>query len=125
MGTFKESLEKDVQGLLGLHEASFRGLECKNILDEVRDFASKHLKNLKLDEIPTSLARQVLHALEMPIHWRPNRLEARWFMDMYEKQLDTNPSLLELAKPDFNIVQSIHRKEVSRMARYTQALHKT
>ncbi|XP_030462339.1 (+)-alpha-terpineol synthase-like [Syzygium oleosum] len=118
MGTFKESLEKDVKGLLGLYEASFHGLEGESILDEAQDFASKHLKNLNLDEIPTCLARKVLHALDMPIHWRPNRLEARWFMEMYEKQQDMIPSLLRLAKIDFNLVQSIHRKEVSNLARW-------
>ncbi|KAF8043189.1 hypothetical protein BT93_A1510 [Corymbia citriodora subsp. variegata] len=118
LGTFEESLEKDAKGLLGLYEASFHGLEGENILDEALDFASKHLKNLHLDEIPTCLAKEVLHALDMPIHWRPNRLEARWFMDMYEKQQDMIPSLLRLAKIDFNLVQSIHRKEVSNLARW-------
>ncbi|XP_010051282.2 monoterpene synthase-like isoform X1 [Eucalyptus grandis] len=117
-GTFEESLKKDVKGLLGLYEASFHGLEGENILDEAQDFASKHLKNLNLNEIPTCLAKQVLHALDMPIRWRPNRLEARWFMDMYGKQQDMIPSLLRLAKLDFNLVQTIHRKEVSNLARW-------
>ncbi|KAI6697452.1 hypothetical protein NL676_017571 [Syzygium grande] len=78
MDTFKESFEKDVMGLLGLYESSFHGLGGEDILDEAQDFASKHMKNLNLDEIPTSLARQVLHALDMPIHWRPNRWKLNW-----------------------------------------------
>ncbi|KAF7850003.1 hypothetical protein BT93_L0028 [Corymbia citriodora subsp. variegata] len=110
MATFNESLNKDVKGLLGLYEASFHGLEGETILDEAWNFASKHLKDLNLDEVPTNLASNVNHALDMPIHWRPNRLEARWFMDMYETQHDMIPSLLRLAKIDFNVVQSIHRK---------------
>nr|WNI01949.1 terpene synthase [Psidium guajava] len=113
MGTFK----KDVKGLLGLYEASFYGLEGEIIVDKAWNFASKHLKDLNLDEVATNLASDVNHALDMPIHWRPNRLEALWFMDMYEKQQDMIPSLLRLAKLDFNIVQSIHKKEVSNMAR--------
>nr|BAG82825.1 linalool synthase [Backhousia citriodora] len=117
-GTFKESLNKDVKGILGLYEASFHGMEGETVLDEAWNFASKHLKDLNLDEVPTNLASNVSHALDMPIHWRPNRLEARWFMDMYEKQQDLIPSLLRLAKLDFNIVQSIHRKEVSNLARW-------
>ncbi|KAF7850010.1 hypothetical protein BT93_L0033 [Corymbia citriodora subsp. variegata] len=118
MGTFNESLNKDVKGLLGLYEASFHGLEGESILDEAWNFASKHLKDLNLDEVPTNLASNVNHALDTPIHWRPNRLEARWFMDMYETQHDMIPSLLRLAKIDFNVVQSIHRKEVSNLARW-------
>ncbi|XP_048127387.1 beta-bisabolene synthase-like [Rhodamnia argentea] len=116
--TFDESLNMDVKGLLGLYEASFHGLEGETILDEARNFASKHLKDLNLDELPAILASHVSHALDMPIHWRPNRLEARWFMDMYEKQQDMIPSLLRLAKLDFNLVQSVHKKEVSNMARW-------
>ncbi|XP_056158432.1 (+)-alpha-terpineol synthase-like [Syzygium oleosum] len=118
MGTFNDSLNKDVKGLLGLYEASFHGLEGETILDEARNFASKHLKDLNLDEVPAILASHMSHALDMPIHWRPNRLEARWFMDMYEKQGDMIPSLLRLAKIDFNLVQSVHKKEVSNMARW-------
>ncbi|KAF7849930.1 hypothetical protein BT93_L0113 [Corymbia citriodora subsp. variegata] len=117
-GTFNESLNKDVRGLLGLYEASFLGLEGETILDEAGNFASKHLKDLNLDKVPAILASHVSHALDMPIHWRPNRLEARWFMDMYEKQHDMIPSLLRLAKIDFNLVQSVHKKEISNMARW-------
>ncbi|XP_056177481.1 beta-bisabolene synthase-like [Syzygium oleosum] len=117
-GTFNESLKRDVKGLLGLYEVSFHGLEGETILDEAWNFASKHMKDLNLDEVPTTLASHVNHALDMPIHWRPNRLEARWFIDMYEKQQDMIPSLLRLAKLNFNLVQSIHRKEVSNLARW-------
>nr|WNI01948.1 terpene synthase [Psidium guajava] len=116
-GTFNEPLNKDVKGLLALYEASFHGLEGETILDGAWNFASKHLKDLNLDKVPTILANHVSHALDMPIRWRPNRLEARWFIDMYEKQQDMIPSLLRLAKLDFNLVQSIHKKEVSNMAR--------
>jgi len=121
--TFNESLKKDVRGLLSLYEASFHGLEGETIVDESCNFASKHLKDLNLDEVPANLASHVSHEIDMWIHWRPNRLGARWFMHMYEKQQDKIPSLLRLAKLDFNIVQSIHKKEVSNLARYTLALH--
>nr|WNI01950.1 terpene synthase [Psidium guajava] len=97
-GSFSELLKKDVKGLLGLYEASFHGLEGETIVDEVWYFASKHLKDLNLN--------------------KRHELEARWFMDMYEKQQDMIPSLLRLAKLDFNLVQSIHKKEVSNMARW-------
>ncbi|KAI6697373.1 hypothetical protein NL676_017492 [Syzygium grande] len=93
-------------------------LKGETIVDEAWNFASKHLKDLNLDEVPANVASHVSHALDMPIHWRPNRLEARWFMDMYGKQQDRIPSLLRLAKLDFNLVQSIHRKEVSNVARW-------
>ncbi|MBA0880404.1 hypothetical protein Goshw_015105 [Gossypium schwendimanii] len=52
------------------------------------------------------------HALELPLHWRMPRLEARWFIDVYEKNKDKNPIILELAILDYNIVQSIHQEDL-------------
>ncbi|XP_056177460.1 (-)-alpha-terpineol synthase-like [Syzygium oleosum] len=124
-GTFNESLKRDVKGVLGLYEASVHGLEGETILDEAWNFASKHLKDLNLDKVPTNSASNVSHALDMPIHWRPNRVEARWFIDMYEKQQDMMPSLLRLPKLDFNLVQSIYRKELSNVARWWDELGAT
>ncbi|KAA8536404.1 hypothetical protein F0562_028882 [Nyssa sinensis] len=40
------------------------------------------------------------------------RLEARWFIDVYERRPDMNPVLLELAKLDFNIVQITHQNDL-------------
>lgn len=59
------------------------------------------------------------HALDMPMHWRPNRLVARWFIGVYEKEPDMNPTLLKLAKLDFNIVQSFYKKEIDELTRCT------
>ncbi|XP_048127803.1 beta-bisabolene synthase-like [Rhodamnia argentea] len=115
--SFKESLREDVEGLLSLYEASFYGFKGEAIMDEAKTFSSTCLENLKESH---TWAKKVNHALDMPVHWRPNRLEARWFMDMYEEvQCDRwNPVLLDLAKLDFNVVQSIYRDEVSKLARW-------
>ncbi|EXC24794.1 Myrcene synthase [Morus notabilis] len=61
---------------------------------------------------------EVSHALELPLHWRTPRLESRWFIDMYERRQDMNPSLLELAKLDFNIVQSTHQEDLKHAYRW-------
>ncbi|MBA0625004.1 hypothetical protein Godav_010263, partial [Gossypium davidsonii] len=51
------------------------------------------------------------HAFEIPLNWRLPRLEARWFIDVYEKNKDKNPIILELAILDYNIVQSMHLED--------------
>lgn len=114
---FQESLREDVKGLLSLYEASFYGFTGEAIMDEARTFSSGCLENLKGDGV---WSKRIDHALDMPVHWRPNRLEARWFMDMYEEdRLDrSSPVLLDLAKLDFNMAQSVYRDEVSKLARY-------
>ncbi|GMN40957.1 hypothetical protein TIFTF001_010183 [Ficus carica] len=55
---------------------------------------------------------EVTHALELPLHWRLLRSEARWFIDVYEKRPHFNPAMLELAKLDFNVVQSTHQEDL-------------
>ncbi|CAK9149259.1 unnamed protein product [Ilex paraguariensis] len=112
---FKPSLCENVEGLLSLYEASFLGLEGENIIDLAKAFTTRHLKDI-IGDISPSLARKVGHALDMPVHWRLTRLEARWFIDAYEQEQNMNPSLLQLAKLDYNMVQSVHQQEVRKLA---------
>ncbi|KAK8630034.1 hypothetical protein V6N13_078845 [Hibiscus sabdariffa] len=109
MGNFNASLCEDGKGLLSLYEASFLSVEEEGILDTARAFAAQHLQQQKLDE---HLRMLVEHALELPLHWKMSRLEARWFIDLYEKREEKNLILLELAKLDFNIVQAVHQDDI-------------
>lgn len=124
-GNFRESLHEDVEGFLSLYEASFHGVKGETIIDNAMEFSGTYLKAAGKDKLPKRLAMKVNHALHMPIHWRPNRLEARWFIDMYEEEPDMNLTLLKLAKLDYNLVQSTYMKEISKLARYiyTTNLH--
>ncbi|KAK2984377.1 hypothetical protein RJ640_026684 [Escallonia rubra] len=106
--SFKAALRGDVKALLSLYEASFFGFEGECIIDEAKTFTTTELKDTR-GHISPSLARKVSHALDMPLHWRLTRLEARWFIDTYEQEEDMNPTLLQLAKLDYNIVQSVYR----------------
>ena len=118
-GNFKACLCEDTKGMLSLYEASFLSIEGENILDKARDFSAKHLDEYVKQNKDKNLFAIVSHALEIPLHWRMLRLEARWFIDIYRRREDMNPILLELAKLDFNIVQATHQedlKQVSRLA---------
>ncbi|KAL7250346.1 hypothetical protein ACSBR1_012365 [Camellia fascicularis] len=100
-GNFKKSLCEDVKGLLSLYEASFFGLDGETIIDEAKIFTTANLKNIKGDTSP-SVVRKVGHALDMPLHWRLTRVEARWFIETCEQEQNMNPILLEFAKLDYN-----------------------
>ncbi|XP_030500449.2 terpene synthase 10-like [Cannabis sativa] len=118
----------DIKGMLSLYEASFYLVENEDgILEETRETTKKYLEEyiIMIMEKQQSLLDQnnnnndndydyelVSHALELPLHWRMLRLESRWFIDVYEKRLDMNPTLLTLAKLDFNIVQSIYQDDL-------------
>ncbi|RXH75982.1 hypothetical protein DVH24_042769 [Malus domestica] len=76
-GSFKAWLCKDVKGMLSLYEASYFAFEGENLLDEGLAFSTNYLKNLSAPSVTNGLAEQVSHALELPLHHRMQRLEAR------------------------------------------------
>nr|WBW04292.1 terpene synthase [Ficus erecta] len=116
-GNFKASLLKDTHGLLSLHEASYLAFEGETLLDEARMFTTKYLSDLKLHMEP-HLKGKVSLALDLPLHWRTPRLEARWHIDQYQRSGNKEPVLLQFAKHDFNTVQSIHQNEIRKLTRW-------
>ena len=86
-------------------------------MEQARDFAHRHLGKGLEHNIDQNLAIEVKHALELPLHWRMPRLEARWVIDVYEKRQDMNHILVELAKLDYNMVQATHQEELRHMSR--------
>ncbi|XP_077224160.1 alpha-terpineol synthase, chloroplastic-like [Tasmannia lanceolata] len=87
------------------------------VLEEARAFTTKHLKDLKGKITDQNLKIQVEHALELPLHWRMPRLESRWYIETYVRQVDMNPLLFELAKLDFNVVQAIYQSNIKDTSR--------
>ena len=116
-GNFKACLCEDTMGMLSLYEASFLSIEGENILEETRDFSTKHLEENVKQNKDQNLSTIVSHSLELPLHWRMPRLESRWFIDVYRSGEDMNPILLELAELDFNMVQATHQEDLKQVSR--------
>ncbi|KAM4076901.1 hypothetical protein ACJW30_12G099500 [Castanea mollissima] len=117
-GSFKACLCDDTKGMLALYEASFLSIEGENILEEARDFSKKHLQEFVKQNKDQNLSTVVSHALELPLHWRILRVEARWFIDVYRSKEDMNPTLLMLAELDFNMVQATHQEDLKQVSRW-------
>nr|QIQ55994.1 putative terpene synthase 2 [Eremophila drummondii] len=117
-GNFKVCLCDDVKGLLSMYEASFLSLEGESILDLSKDFSSRHLKESLEQKQDQTLAVQIRHALELPLHWRVQKLEAKWFINFYSTRFDANFILVQLAKLDFNIIQAKYQDEIKQMSRW-------
>ncbi|KAK1429340.1 hypothetical protein QVD17_11548 [Tagetes erecta] len=111
--------DEDTMAMLNLYEASYLSFEDESILGNARDFATKYLKKNqeKMDE-SALISSLVSHALELPLHQRVPRVEAKWFIKVYEKRSDMNHTLLELAILDFNIVQAIHVQDLKHTSRW-------
>ncbi|XP_058210690.1 tricyclene synthase EBOS, chloroplastic-like isoform X3 [Rhododendron vialii] len=114
-GNFIESISKDIKGLLSLYEASYFSFEGEKLMEEAKAFTTKHLKGKIANE---DLVEQINHALEMPLQHRMLRLEARWYIEAYGKRKDANYLLLEMAKLEFNMVQSMLQGELKDMSRW-------
>ncbi|KAK8618333.1 hypothetical protein V6N13_132327 [Hibiscus sabdariffa] len=116
-GGFRPSLCKDIKAMLSLYEASYYCFEGESIMEAAWHFTSENLGFLKCDMDPI-LAVQVRHAMELPLHWRMPRLEARWYTDLYERRANLNPVVLQLAKLDFNVLQALYQEELKDMSRW-------
>lgn len=121
-GRCKPELASDIKGMLNLYEASYHAKEGEELLETARNFTTKHLteflesSNMKYND--SSLKKHVAHALDLPLHWRMERLHTRWFIDHYKTDEHVRPALWELAVLDFNVVQQVYQKELKHVSRW-------
>ena len=111
VGSFKDTLKNDVKGLLSLYEAAYLSTLEEDILDEALNFAKVHLRSIESQTRPP-LARQILDSLEIPLCRRMRRLEAKNQISIYQEDDGQINVVLEHAKLDFHMLQSIHREEI-------------
>ncbi|CAL9152011.1 unnamed protein product [Musa hybrid cultivar] len=117
-GNLKASLRHQTEGLVSLYEASHLAKEGEHVLEEAKNFTTKQLKSLMEGSLEPHLREHVAHALELPLNWRMPRLQTRWFIEACQREANINPVLLELAKLDFNRVQSIQQRELREVSRW-------
>ncbi|KAL0004182.1 hypothetical protein SO802_011743 [Lithocarpus litseifolius] len=121
-GNFKESLIDDTRAILSLYEATHLRVHGEDILDEALVFTTTHLEFVA-SNLSTPLAAQVSHALKQPIRKGLPRLEARHYFSIYQEDPSHDKVLLTFAKLDFNLLQKMHQKELSDIARWWKELN--
>ncbi|XP_047983709.1 (R)-limonene synthase-like isoform X2 [Salvia hispanica] len=121
-GDFISSLGNDIRGLLQLYEASFLLTQGEETLELAHKFSTKYLQRLvddcDDDDDEDNILESVRNALDIPIHWRVQRPNSRWFIEAYGRRPESNPIVLELAKLDFNITQAMHQQELKVISRW-------
>ncbi|GMI83349.1 terpene synthase 02 [Hibiscus trionum] len=121
-GKFKGSISGDVEELLSLNEASFMAIPGEMILEEAKGFSNESLKIL-LGKMEKVKAKQVGRSLEVPLYWRMERIEARNFIDSYAVDDSKSSVLLDLAKLNYNLIQSAYQKELKELAEWWRELN--
>lgn len=111
-GTFKKALANDINGLLSLYEATYMRYREETLLNEANALATYYLKQA-MPLLNSCLKEIVARALSHPLHWSLARLEARYYISIYEKGDSKNDLILNLAKLDFNWLQNLHKEEIS------------
>ncbi|KAF5472879.1 hypothetical protein F2P56_009547 [Juglans regia] len=114
----RKSKHETIKGMLELLEASHLALEGENFLDAAREFSTTTLEET-LANLDSFLAKQVIHALELPSQKRVQWFDVKWHISVEEKHRDMNAiNLLELAKLNFNIVQATLQKDLRELSRW-------
>lgn len=106
--------------MLDLYEATYLRVQGEVVLDDALVFTRSRLGDISNNTLYSSpnLYTQIQEALKQPIRKRMPRLEALHYIPFYEQQDSHNQSLLKLAKLGFNLLQSLHKKELSHVSKY-------
>ncbi|WOK96261.1 (S)-beta-bisabolene synthase-like [Canna indica] len=120
-GRFKTELTSDAKGILSLYNAAYLGVHGETILDEAIAFTREQLTPM-LKDLSPPLAKFVSLCLETPLRRNIKRLFARHFISIYQEEPTRNEAILELAKLDFNMLQSLHRQELKKICEWWKDL---
>ncbi|MFS7973245.1 putative alpha-isocomene synthase [Helianthus anomalus] len=119
-GAFKEPLESDIEGLLEFYEATYLRVPGEVILDDALTYTRGRLDDISKDPSLSNsmVSKYIQEALKQPLHKRVPRIEALRYIPFYEQQKSHNKCLLKLAKLGFNLLQSLHKKELSQIYKW-------
>nr|C3RSF5.1 RecName: Full=Alpha pinene synthase, chloroplastic; Short=Cf-Pin; Flags: Precursor [Chamaecyparis formosensis]ABW80964.1 alpha pinene synthase [Chamaecyparis formosensis] len=119
--------EDDIKNILNLFRGSLIAFPGENVLDDAKSFTMTYLKQVLPKISNLNLSREIKFNLEYGWHTNVPRLEARTYIDIYgedsswaSKSINNifYTKLLELAKLDFNIIQSLQQQELQILSRW-------
>nr|Q49SP4.1 RecName: Full=Germacrene D synthase 1; AltName: Full=PatTpsB15 [Pogostemon cablin]AAS86322.1 germacrene D synthase [Pogostemon cablin] len=113
---------EEVMAVLELFEATHMRIHGEDVLDQAFVFTRNYLQSIHAT-LSNPIAKQVHNALNgyscrrgMP------RIEARKYIPIYEEYGCHHKALLKLAKLDFNLLQSMHKRELTQLYRWWKDL---
>lgn len=118
-GLFMTKINEDINGLMGLFEASHLRIDGEHVLDEAEQF-SGHLLNASMTRLNHHQARVVANTLENPCHKSLAKFTAKNLIGRTSPTVNNGyiNVLQQLAKVEFNKVQSIHKREIVQISKW-------
>ncbi|MCO5601743.1 hypothetical protein L7F22_055867 [Adiantum nelumboides] len=136
---FEGQTSQAVTGMHNLYRAAQVKLPGETILEEIKGFTEVFLKNRQLNDtlqdkwvISNGLKDEVSYTLSFPWKQSLQQLEARNFIghygvddawiakSLYKMPYVNNEIFLKLAKENFNLCQSFHKKELAQVLRWNK-----
>ncbi|XP_073365613.1 tau-cadinol synthase-like [Aegilops tauschii subsp. strangulata] len=121
-GSFIKDITNEPRALLGLYNAAYLSIHGESQLDEAIAFARHHLESMR-GSLKYPLSEQIKRNLEIPYPRALKRINAPYYIAEYEQERTCIPSLLELAKLDFNLLQRLHQRELKDFCRWGNNLY--
>uniref|UniRef100_A0ACD5UFI0 Uncharacterized protein n=1 Tax=Avena sativa TaxID=4498 RepID=A0ACD5UFI0_AVESA len=115
-GSFTKDICNDPRGLLSLYNATHLLINGETTLEVAMTSTRHHLESMS-GSLDSPLAKQVQRALHIALPRTNKRVEMLHYIHEYEQQ-EHNPTLLELAKLDFNLQQRAHLQELKTITRW-------
>ena len=114
---FIPSPKVSIKGLLELLQASNLGGEGEDLLTEAGLFSIENISGFGASS-DNMLAKHVYEAIRLPMHWRVEWYNVKKLVQAHEKNHESTKSkLIELAKLNFNLVQSSHQEDTKEVSR--------
>ena len=104
-------ISNDVHSLLALYNAAHLRTRGEQVLDDAIIFTKSHL-GCMVEHLEPWLAEEVRCTLETPQFRRVERVETRRYIPIYEEKATRDVNILEFAKLDFNILQTLYCEEL-------------
>ncbi|KAG7625235.1 putative lyase [Arabidopsis thaliana] len=124
-GRFKESLAKDVRGMLQLFEVAHLGTLSEDIMDEALRFTRNHLESLTSGNVSSAsphILKHIQNSLYIPRYCNIEVLVAREYISYYEQEEGYNEILLKFAKLNFNFCQCHYIQEIKTLTKWWKDL---
>jgi (-)-germacrene D synthase len=106
-------------GMLSLYNAAHLLIHGEVELEDAILLSRHQLETIIARNLKSSpLSQQVTRALRIPLPRTLKRIEALNYIAEYNQEQACNPSVLQLARLDFNLLQLLHLRELKEFSRY-------